>query len=146
VLEAGGEFGDLGDQWGEDGDEGAHQLALDLGLGSAGEAGGCGVQPGQQFGWGAAAGITVLSEEGGEAFLAEPGGAFGGGLSRSAKMAPAPGQKPSKRLRKRLARATRSATKSSRVRTSARNALISSEQGVSGRKRWPSVRRISASM
>ncbi len=45
VLEAGGEGGDLGDQWGEDGDEGAHQLALDLGLGSAGEAVGRGAQP-----------------------------------------------------------------------------------------------------
>ena len=64
----------------------------------------------------------------------------------SAKIAAAPGQKPSSRLRNRLASATRSATRSSRARTRARSALISSEQGCSGRKRWPSVRRMSASM
>jgi hypothetical protein len=68
------------------------------------------------------------------------------GESTSAKMAAAPGQKLSSRLRRRLARAIRSATSSSRPRTRARNALISSEQGASGRKRWPSVRRMSASM
>ena len=51
------------------------------------------------------------------------------GLSTSAKIAAAPGQKPSSRLRSWLASWTRVATRSSRPRTSARRARVASEGG-----------------
>lgn len=57
----------------------------------------------------------------------------------AAKMMAALGQKRSSVERSWLAKATRCSTRSSRPRTRARRALISSER-TSGRKRWPPVR------
>jgi hypothetical protein len=105
---------------------------------------------------GAAPAVAVLGEEAGQALGPEARGRFGrrialeeGERDRAGEIAEdaaAPDQKLSSRAVSWLARATRVPTRSSRPRTRPRRALMASDWGASGRRRWPSVRRMSARM
>ncbi len=77
MLEAGAELGDLGDERAEHGGKRADQFTLDLGLGFAGAVGGSAAQAGEEVVRRPAAAIAVLGEKGGEALLAQAGGAVG---------------------------------------------------------------------
>jgi hypothetical protein len=104
-----GELLDVSDERGEDGDERADDFTAGLRFGVSDVAGWGRAETGQQLGGGAPATVGVLAEELSEALFAEAGGALGVGYrerkaraigeSTSAKMAPAPGQKPSRSAR-----------------------------------------------
>ena len=156
VLDARGEPGNLADEHIEAGGERANEFALGIGFGFLGEAIGGGAQPGEELGRRAASAIAVLGEEAGEALLAEARCTIGGWIAANegdrdravdgGEDGAGAGPEAVERLRSWLASASRWATRSSRPRTSARSARMSSEAGVSGRKRCPSVRRMSASI
>ncbi len=78
----GGQLLDLRDEGREDRDQGVDEFAAGLGLRLPGATERGGAQPGQQFGGGAAAAVGVTAEELGQAALAEPLGALGGGVAR----------------------------------------------------------------
>ena len=131
------ELGDLGDEGVEHGGERADEFALGLASPSPARPRGRRAA-GEQLGRRAAAAVGVLGEEGLEALLAEAGGALGGRIAlqegeRDRRVdvgedGSGAGPKALEQGRSWLARARRSATRSSRPRTRARSALISSDR------------------
>src|SRR5713101_1670725 len=81
VLDGRRELGELRNEGLEDPYQRAYELALGLRLGLAAEAGGCAPQACEKNGQRAAAAVAVLSQELGEAFLAEPLGGLRSGVA-----------------------------------------------------------------
>src|SRR5512134_2364076 len=76
VLDACRELGDLADKAFQEPGKGADHLALGLGFGLTGQAGGGGAQAGQQFGWSAAARVGLACQKGAETLLAKTASGF----------------------------------------------------------------------
>src|SRR6185503_11183800 len=75
MLETGGELCDFGNDDGENGGEGPDEFAADLSLGFARKTDRSGAQAGKQLGGCPSPAIAVLGKKGGQALLAEAGGA-----------------------------------------------------------------------
>src|SRR6267378_4060778 len=80
-VEGRGELLELGDERGEDRDEGADDVAAGLRFGLADLARRRGAKAGEQLGHGTAAAVCVLPQELGEALFAEARRAVGGGIA-----------------------------------------------------------------